>query len=49
MEVAKQKKADVELLTIKNAGHSFIGENISPSIKELNDYSTQFILSHLKK
>jgi acetyl esterase/lipase len=48
MEVAKAKNANVELLTIKNAGHSFNGENISPSIKELNDYATQFILSHLK-
>ncbi|KAA5825199.1 prolyl oligopeptidase family serine peptidase [Algibacter amylolyticus] len=48
MEVAKQKKADVELLTIKNAGHSFNGKNISPSIEELNDYATKFILSHIK-
>ncbi|MCL5129579.1 prolyl oligopeptidase family serine peptidase [Algibacter sp. L4_22] len=48
MEVAKEKNADVELLTIKNAGHSFSGENISPSLEELNDYATKFILSHLK-
>ncbi|MBJ2175953.1 prolyl oligopeptidase family serine peptidase [Aureibaculum sp. A20] len=48
MEVAKEKNADVELLTIKNAGHSFSGANISPSIQELNDYATKFILSHLK-
>lgn len=48
MDVAKAKNANVELLTIKNAGHSFSGENISPSIKDLNDYATQFILSHLK-
>ncbi|WP_158848537.1 prolyl oligopeptidase family serine peptidase [Algibacter sp. L1A34] len=48
MEVAKEKNADVELLTIKNAGHSFSGENISPSMEELNDYATKFILSHLK-
>lgn len=49
MEVAKEKKADVELLTIKNAGHSFNGSNISPTIEELNDYATNFILSHLKE
>jgi acetyl esterase/lipase len=49
MEIAQQKKSDVELLTIKNAGHSFKGANISPSMEELNDYSAQFILSHLKK
>ena len=48
MEVAKEKNADVELLTIKNAGHSFSGKNISPSMEELNDYATDFILSHLK-
>ncbi|MEP3837800.1 MAG: prolyl oligopeptidase family serine peptidase [Algibacter sp.] len=48
MEVAKEKKADVELLTIKNAGHSFSGKNISPSMGELNDYATKFILSHIK-
>ena len=49
MEVAKEVNADVELLIIKNAGHSFNGLNISPSIEELNQYSTNFILSHLKK
>ncbi|WP_163400071.1 prolyl oligopeptidase family serine peptidase [Flavobacterium fluviatile] len=48
MEVAKKKKADVELLTIKNAGHSFSGKNISPGIEELNDYAANFILKHLK-
>lgn len=49
MEVAKEKKADVELLTIKNAGHSFSGPNISPSFEDLNQYATDFILSNLKK
>lgn len=48
VEVAKEKHADVELLTIKNAGHSFGGSNISPSIEELNQYAADFILSHLK-
>jgi len=48
VEVAKEKNADVELLTIKGAAHSFHGENTSPSIKELNDYATKFILSYLK-
>jgi acetyl esterase/lipase len=49
MEIAKEKKADVELLIIKNAGHSFNGSNISPTIEELNKYATNFILSHLKE
>lgn len=48
VEVAEEKKADVELLTIKNAGHSFNGSNISPSIEELNNYATKFIMSHLQ-
>ena len=48
IEVAKEKNADVELLTIKNAGHSFSGSNISPSMEQLNEYATKFILSHLK-
>lgn len=49
MEVAKEKNADVELLIIKNAGHSFSGSNISPSFEALNQYATNFILSHLNK
>ena len=49
MDVAKEKNADVELLIIKNAGHSFKGSNISPSMEELNNYAAIFILSHLKK
>ena len=48
VEVAKEKNADVRLLTIKNAGHSFNGNNISPSIKKLNKDATEFVQSHLK-
>ena len=48
MKVAKEKGADVELLSVKNATHSFGGKNISPSIEEINDTATDFILSHLK-
>lgn len=48
VEVAKEKKADVELLTINNAAHSFHGKNISPSIEELNNYAAKFIFLHLK-
>jgi acetyl esterase/lipase len=48
VEVAKKKNANVELLTIKNAGHSFNGSNISPSIESLNQYATDFILSYLR-
>jgi acetyl esterase/lipase len=49
MEVAKKKNADVQLLTIQNAGHSFSGVDISPSMNELNDYAAMYILSHLKE
>ncbi len=48
MEVAKEKGADVELFTVKNAAHSFGGKNISPSMDEINAASAQFILKHLK-
>ena len=48
VEVAKEKNADVRLLTIKNAGHSFNGKDIFPSIKKLNEDATEFIRSHLK-
>lgn len=48
MEVAKKTGADVELLSVKNATHSFGGNNISPSIEEINAAAARFILSHLK-
>lgn len=47
VDVAQEKNANVELLTIKDAAHSFHGEYISPSIKELNDYAAKFMLLHL--
>lgn len=47
IEVAKKKNADVKLLTVKNAGHSFGGKNISPTMDEINKRSAQFILSKL--
>ncbi|PNW28444.1 prolyl oligopeptidase family serine peptidase [Formosa algae] len=49
LDVAKDKNADVDLLTIKNAAHSFNGKNLEPTITELNNSATQFILTHLKK
>lgn len=47
VEVAKEKGADVELLTVKNAGHSFGGKDISPTMDEINAASAAFILAHL--
>ncbi len=49
MEVAKEKGADVQLLTVKGAGHSFGGKNISPTMAEVNAASARFILSHLTR
>ena len=47
MDVAKEKGADVELLTVKNAGHSFGGQHISPSMEEINEFAARFIISKL--
>ncbi|MEP1487545.1 MAG: alpha/beta hydrolase [Algibacter sp.] len=49
VEVAEEKKANVELLTVVNGGHSFFGNNISPSLEEVAGYTTKFILSHFSK
>lgn len=47
MEVAKKRGADVQLVAVKNAGHSFGGKGISPSIEKINETSAHFIISHL--
>ena len=49
MEIAKQKEADVKLLTVKNAGHSFHGKRISPSMEEINETSAKFMISRLDR
>ncbi|NOR75596.1 MAG: prolyl oligopeptidase family serine peptidase [Draconibacterium sp.] len=48
VKVAKQVGADIKLLTVENAGHSFSGENISPSIERINQISADFILKELE-
>jgi len=47
MDIAKDKGADVRLLTVKNAGHSFHGKRISPSMEEINETSAKFMISRL--
>lgn len=47
MDVAKEKGANVELLNVKNAKHSFQGKKISPTMEEINEASAKYILSHL--
>lgn len=49
LEVAKENGADVELLTVENAGHSFGGKNISPPMEEINEISARFIISHVTR
>lgn len=47
MNVAKRVGANVSLYVVKNAGHSFQGDNISPSMDEINLYSANFIMKYL--
>lgn len=49
MEVAQKVGANVSLLVVKNGGHSFNGDNISPSMEEINRYSADFIMKYLLK
>ncbi|EOR94616.1 Esterase/lipase-like protein [Arcticibacter svalbardensis MN12-7] len=49
LSVAKEKGANVELFTVKDAGHSFSGKQISPSMSEINQKAADFILKHLSK
>lgn len=45
MEVAEIVNADVELLVVENGGHSFSGNNISPSFDEIGDSCANYILA----
>lgn len=47
-EVGKLRGADVKLMRIKNAGHSFNGENISPTMDEINKIAAEYIIEKLK-
>lgn len=46
-EVGKERGADVQLLKVKNAGHSFNGENISPSMDDINKLAAEYIIAKL--
>ncbi len=47
MEQAKKMGANVSLLVVKNGGHSFNGDSISPTMTEINAYSADFIMKYL--
>jgi len=49
VDVAKEKGANVRLLAVQNAAHSFHGKRISPSLEEINDTSAQFVIANLKE
>lgn len=46
-EVGKARGADIQLLRVKNADHSFNGENPVPSIEEINKIAAQFMIGRL--
>jgi len=46
-EVGKAKGADIKLLRVKNAGHSFNGKNISPSMDDINKIAAEYIIKKL--
>lgn len=47
MERANKIAANVQLYKVKDAGHSFNGENISPSMEEINKFAADFIIRNL--
>ncbi len=47
VDVAKKVGADVELLTVTNGLHSFVGGDINPSRSEINRRSADFLIKHL--
>ncbi len=47
-KVGKERGADVELLVIKGAGHSFSGKNISPSLEVMSQHCFDFIKDNTK-
>lgn len=46
-EVGKARGAEVQLLKVKNAGHSFNGENISPPMDEINKLAAEYMIEKL--
>ncbi|EMI45510.1 alpha/beta hydrolase [Rhodopirellula sp. SWK7] len=48
LEVAEKIDANVEMLVVKDGGHSFKGNNLQPTLPEIQQHAAQFIIRHLK-
>jgi len=48
-EVGKARGANIQLLRVKNGDHSFNGENILPSMADINKIAAEFMIEKLKK
>lgn len=48
-EVGKARGADIQLLRVKNADHSFNGENPLPSMADINKIAAEYMIEKLKK
>ena len=49
MKTALEKGADATQLTVKGGGHGFGGNEISPSMQEINRIAAEFIISRLTR
>lgn len=47
MEVSRQCNADVDLLTVTNGLHGFHGEDVHPTMEEINQIAGKFIIENL--
>lgn len=47
MEVARQHNANIDLLTVTNGQHQFKGQNIHPTLNEINQIAGKFIIKNL--
>ncbi|MFY0653495.1 MAG: prolyl oligopeptidase family serine peptidase [Cyclobacteriaceae bacterium] len=49
VERAQEVGANVRLITVKNAGHSFNGADIDPTIEKINQIAAEFIIEKLTR
>ena len=46
-EIGKARGADIKLLRVKNADHSFNGKNILPSMADINKIAAEYMIEKL--